>query len=900
MAPPHQPATAPERADWHARPAREVLERLSADEHGLSDEQVAARLRRHGPNRLPRVAGPSAWRLLARQFLSPLMYALLASSAIAIALGKVADGSVVLAVVALNALIGFVQEFRAGRAIAALAELVAEPATVRRDGRWLTVPAEDVVPGDVVGLAAGDRVPADLRLLHDEALRTQEAALTGESEPVRKAPDPVAAQTPLAERRSMLFAGTTVAAGAGRGVAVATGLQTELGRISQLLESVDELTTPLTRELDRIGRAIAALVGATAVVLGVIAVARGFTVPDAALAAISLAVAAVPEGLPAVVTIALAIGVQRMARRRAIIRRLPAVETLGSTTVVASDKTGTLTRNEMTVQVLWTPAGGARPAPAAGADPPAPDVRELLRAGVLCNDASGTGGAAVGDPTETALLAVAEQAGLDAATERERLPRTGALPFDSDRRFMATLHAGAGDDGAASVLYVKGAPEAVLPACRDGDGGGVRDAIDRLTAQGRRVLVFASRRGVDPAQLTHPLPPLELLGLQAMLDPPRPEAIEAVAACRRAGVRVLMITGDHPRTAAAIGAALGLGDQRPVTGAELDALDDDGLRECTRRRDVYARVSPEHKLRLVRALRADGDVVAMTGDGVNDAPALRQADIGVAMGRSGTATAKEAADMVLADDNFATLRAAIEDGRRVYDNLVKALTFVLPTSLGQALIIGVAVLAFPLQGGDPLLPVQPVQILWINLIVAVALALPLALEAPEPDVMDRPPRDPAASLLDRPLVVRTIAVGATLTAVALALFALEHDRQLGMGVADELALARAQTAAVTGAVLLQALYLLSCRSLLRSNRELGWWSNPAVYGGIALVVLAQAAFVVAPVMHDVFHSAQLDARALASALLGALLILPVTAIEERWRRRRLAAERAAAAAHSVT
>jgi calcium-translocating P-type ATPase len=873
--------------DWHARSIVEVLERLSTDEDGLRSDDAAARLQLYGSNRLPRVEGPAAWRVLARQFLSPLMYALLVSAAVAIALGKVADGAVVLAVVVLNALIGFVQELRAGRAIAALAALVSEPATVCRDGGWLQVPGEEVVPGDLVAVAAGDRVPADVRLLHGEALRTQEAALTGESAPVGKALEPVDAQTPLAERRGMLYAGTVVAAGAGRGIAVATGAHTELGRISQLLEEVAELTTPLTRELDRVGRAITALIGVTAVLLGIIAVARGFAAPDAALAAISLAVAAVPEGLPAVVTIALAIGVQRMARRQAIIRRLPAVETLGSTTVVASDKTGTLTRNEMTVQVLWTPASRALHLPESGADPLAPDVGELLRAGVLCNDASRTADGAVGDPTETALLEVAERAGLDAAAERERFPRTAALPFDSDRRYMATLHTGAdGDD----VLYVKGAPEAVLPACHTVDAAAVREEVDSLTARGQRVLLFASRSGVAPHELQQPLRALELLGMQGMLDPPRTEAITAVAACRRAGVRVMMITGDHPRTAAAIGSALGLADGPAVTGSELDALDDDELRDCTRERDVYARVSPEHKLRLVRALRADGAVVAMTGDGVNDAPALRQADIGVAMGRSGTAAAKEAADMVLADDNFATLQAAIEEGRRVYDNLVKALTFVLPTSLGQALIIAVAVLAFPLQGGEPLLPVQPVQILWINLIVAIALALPLALEASEPDLMDRPPRDPHAALLDRPLIVRTIAVAVTLTAVALGLFAIEHDRQLDMGVADATALARAQTTAVTGAVLLQAVYLLSCRSLTRSNRELGWWSNPFVYAGIAVVVLLQAGFVALPFMHEIFHAAQLDARALASAAGAALLVLPVTAIEERSRRRRLAAQ----------
>jgi calcium-translocating P-type ATPase len=616
---------------------------------------------------------------------------------------------------------------------------------------------------------------------------------------------------------------------------------------------------------------VTVLIGVAAVLLALVAAGRGFAFADAALAGISLAVAAVPEGLPAVVTIALAIGVQRMARRRAIVRHLPAVETLGATTVMASDKTGTLTRNEMTVETVWAPPGA--------------DATELLRAGVLCNDASRSAQGAVGDPTEVALLVAADGAGLDAEAERERRPRLAAIPFDSERRFMATLHA---RPEGGTALYVKGAPEVLLDRCRAVDRDAVRGEVERLTAAGERVLLFAVRTDVAQDGLADALHELELLGLQGMIDPPRPEAIEAVAACRRAGIRVLMITGDHPRTARAVGAALGLGEGPATTGAELDELDDAGLGARVRDADVYARVAPEHKLRLVRALRAGGAVVAMTGDGVNDAPALRQADIGVAMGRTGTATAKEAADMVLADDNFATLRAAVEEGRRVYDNLVKALSFVLPTSLGQALIIAVAVLAFPLQGGEPLLPVTPVQILWINLIVAVALALPLALEAPEPDLMERPPRDPRASLLDRPLLVRTLAVSATLTLVALGLFALEYDRQVDAGASHALALARGQTTAVTGAVLLQAVYLLSCRSLTRSNRELGWWSNPSVYLGIAIVLALQVAFVWTGFMQDVFGSVPIDARAVATAAVGALAILPVTAAEEHWRRARAA------------
>ena len=853
---------------WHARARDDVLEALGTREEGLAEAAAAERLAEHGPNRLPVETGPSAAALLVRQLRSPLIYALLASAAVALALGEREDAGVVLAVVILNTLIGFAQEYRAGQAIAALAELVAEPARVRRDGSWEEIPAERVVPGDIVSVAQGDRVAADLRILAAERLQAQEAALTGESAPVAKSARAVAGDAPLAERSSMLYAGTVVAAGSGRGVAVTTGAATEVGRISALIAQADPLQTPLTRELDRLGRAVTAAIAVASIALVAVALVRGLDAADAALAGIAVAVAAVPEGLPAVVTIALAIGVRRMARRRAIIRNLPAVETLGSTTVIASDKTGTLTRNEMTVRSQWAPG----------------DAGELLRAAVLCNDATGD----LGDPTETALLAAAAAGGVDAAAERARRPRTDAIPFDATRKLMATRH------GDPDAVIVKGAPEAVLPLCADsvGDAGA---EIERLTGAGERVLVFAVRDDPPAGPLEGALDGLRLIGLQGMVDPPREAAADAVAGSQAAGIRVLMLTGDHPRTARAIAAELGIAEGEVLTGPELERMGDEEVLAHVARASVFARVSPEHKLRLVRALQERGEVVAVTGDGVNDAPALRQADIGVAMGRGGTAAAKEAADMVLADDDFGTMRAAVEEGRRVFDNLVKALSFVLPTSLGQALIVAVAVLAFPLGGGAPLLPVEPVQILWINLIVATALALPLAFEAPEPDLMRRPPRDSSRPLLDTPLIVRTLLVGATLTAVALGVFWLERRHQLDAGASAAEALARGQTAAVTAAVILQALYLLACRSLTRPNRELGRWSNPAVQAGIAIVLALQALFVYAPFMQTVFGSTALDARAVALAAVAAVVILPVTWVEERWRVRR---ERASARTRS--
>jgi potassium/sodium efflux P-type ATPase len=717
--------------------------------------------------------------------------------------------------------------------------------------------------------------------------------------------------TELGDRKNLAFGGTLVTSGTGAAVVVETGAATELGRISSMIEQAVEIETPLTRAMARVSRLLTLAILAVATLIVAVALLRGYPVVDAVLSGISLAVAAIPEGLPAIITIALAIGVQRMARRRAIVRRLPAVETLGSTAVICTDKTGTLTRNEMTVRGLWTPASGDEAyqvtgvgyAPAGellrhgspAGELPA-DVRDLLRAAALCNDARlapavDGGGSIAGDPTEGALLVAAQKLGVDVEQARRAWSRLDVIPFESERRLMATLHTASNGE---RWIFVKGAPEVVLARC-GGDADGVRDRaaaqVERMAAQGMRVLAVAARRA-DPGANSIDEQDVEggltLLGLEGMMDPPRPEAVEAIAACHRAGITVKMITGDHVVTARAIGEQLGLlpAGGRAMSGAELQRLPDADLQAAAAGTNVFARVAPEHKLRLVRALQASGHVVAMTGDGVNDAPALKQADIGVAMGITGTAASKEAADMVLTDDNFASIRAAVEEGRRVYDNLVKALAFVLPTNLGEALILLVAVMLFPVAGGEPLMPITAVQILWINLVATVALALPLAFEAMERDVMSRPPRPAGTPILSPFVLFRTALVAVLMAAGAIGLFLVDYGAAVAAGVAAEAASREAQTTAVTTVVLFQIFYVLNCRSLRDSVLSVGLFSNLWVYAGIALLLALQLGFVYLPFMNTLFGSAPMPLDAWIESVLVAALIVPVIGAEKRWRQRR--------------
>ncbi|SNR74289.1 ATPase, P-type (transporting), HAD superfamily, subfamily IC [Humidesulfovibrio mexicanus] len=906
---------------WHAMSAQDAAKRLDTDpERGLSSGEAAERLRQHGPNALPVRKGKSALTRFLLQFHQPLVYILLAAGVITALLGEVVDSSVILGVVLVNAVIGYLQESKAVRALSALSATMTTEATVLRDGAPVRLDAAALVPGDVVILRSGDKTPADVRILSSRELRSDESMLTGESLPVEKSADPVSPDAVLAERRSMAFAGALVTYGQGRAVVAATGAGTELGRISSLMESADELETPLTRKISRFSHLLLVAILVLAGLNFALGLWRGETAVDMFMASVALAVGAIPEGLPAAVTIILAIGVSRMAARRAVIRRLPAVETLGSVTVICTDKTGTLTENQMTVHSLWAAGvealvGGTGYAPEGEITAPgglSAAHRECLLAGLLCNDAvlrapgepGGNGAPSAtwrveGDPSEAALLVSAAKAGLSRAEEQAAWPRVDELAFESERQYMATLHKNADE----AVIWLKGSVERVLERCgqalaADGtleplDAAAVTRKTEELAARGLRVLAFAKGTPApDAAALEHEDVALGLvfLGLQGMIDPPRAEAVDAVAACRRAGVLVKMITGDHAGTAVAIGRMLGLsgpsceadGHCRALTGAELARLSDAQFAAEARAVSVFARVSPEQKLRLVRALQAQGEVVAMTGDGVNDAPALKQADIGVAMGQAGTDAAKEAADMVLTDDNFASIAAAVEEGRGVFDNLVKFIAWTLPTNLGEGMVILTAFLF------GVALPILPVQILWINMTTAAALGLMLSFEPKEPGIMDRAPRAPGKPILDRLLAGRIALVGALLLVTAFGLFEYELSRGAS--------LEQARTVAVNVFVLVETAYLFNARSFRRSPFALGFFSNPWASWGAGLMLALQGAYTYVPAMNALFQSAPLAPRQWPLVLGSAVAVFLLVEIEKKLRN---GLRRTASASHST-
>ena len=882
---------------WHALSADAVLSHVGSVRAGLSETEAATRLARIGPNRLPSPPPRSALRRLLRQFHNVLIYVLLVAAVVVLLLGHVLDAAVILGVTVVNAIIGFVQEGRAEDALAAIRGMLAPTAVVVRAGRRRTVPAADLVPGDVVHVESGDRVAADLRLLESHGTAIDESALTGESAPVDKGVVPVPEATPIAERADIAWAGTLVTHGQATGVVVATGSDTEIGAVSRLVAGVETLETPLGIKLARFGRHLTIAVVLAAVGVFAVGIARGRDMADTFLAVVGIAVAAIPEGLPAIVTIALAIGVGRMARRNAIVRRLPSVETLGAVTVICTDKTGTLTRNEMTVRRAVTFEGeydvtgtGYAPEGEVRHKGSRVDVFEhsalaaLVRAAILCNDAAvlrtGAGWRMEGDPTEGALVTLALKSGLDVEAERARAERIDAVPFEADRRWMATAHAQAGAD---TMVVVKGAPETVLAMCPlqltaagelPLEHGYWNMVLDGLTDSGMRVLAVAARF-VDEGN-TRPLEGIEnltLLGFIGSIDPPRDEAVAAIARCHAAGIRVKMITGDHALTARAVARDLGLDGDRVLTGADLDRIEPDKLIHAIEDADVFARTSPEHKLTLVSALQRDGDVVAMTGDGVNDAPALKRADVGVAMGHKGTEAAKEASAIVLADDNFASIAHAVEEGRAVYENIRKAILYILPTSSAQAGVLVIAIVA----GWTA--PVTAVQILWVNMVTATLLSLVIAFEPVEGHIMLRPPRSRDEPLLSRLLIWRTVLVTGLLAGGVLLL----HHMELERGLSE----AAARTAAVNALVMGEIFYLFNMRRTGRSvlNREL-LFGNRYALPGVGLLLLLQIGFTYLPPMQRLFGTGDLDTFAWLSCLLVGVLVFVMVELEKfavmRW------------------
>ncbi|NNK97095.1 MAG: cation-transporting P-type ATPase [Desulfobacterales bacterium] len=850
-------------------PAKKVLEDLDSSTSGLTTDEVTRRRQQHGPNRLPAPARPSRFIQFLNQFNNVLIYVLLCAAVVTALLSDWVDAVVIIGVVLINAVIGFIQEGKAEKAVDAIRKILSYEALVLRDSSKLSLPVEDLVPGDVVFLNSGDKVPADLRLFQSKDLRIEEALLTGESVPADKSTEPVNIEASLGDRSCMAFSGTMISFGQGSGVVVATGESTELGKVSAMLAGVETLKTRLTQRMDEFSKWLTGAILILALCTVVFGLAlRDYSFTELFFASVALAVAAIPEGLPAIITITLALGVQRMARKKAIIRRLPAVETLGSVTVICSDKTGTLTRNEMTVttvlradQAYYVDGAGYQPQGSFHVDGNKVEegkdelLLELARAGLLCNDGSISekdGNWSVqGDPTDGALITLALKAGLNSQKLNVELPRIDVIPFESEHKFMATLHQ---DSAGRSIVYLKGAPERVLDMCtreRQTDADKPinldywQEQIDAIASHGQRTLAVATidMDNQESISIEDVKSGMTLLGLFGIVDPPREEAVTAVQSCLGAGIKVKMITGDHALTAVSIGEQIGLDvTAKAITGKELETMDDDQMEFIARKTNIFARVSPEHKLRLVTALQAGGQITAMTGDGINDAPALKRADVGVAMGMNGTEAAKEAAEMVLADDNFASIVHAVEEGRTVYDNIRKTLAFILPTNGAQAGIIIASVMM------GIALPITPLQILWVNMITAVTLGLSLAFEPPEGNVMHRPPLSPKEPLLNQFLSWRIIFISAIMVMGTLGLFLWDryHGETLEM----------ARTTAVNTLIFFQIFYLFNARYLKESvlSRE-GFLGNPAVLLAVTGIVILQLLFTYLPLFQKAFGTA---------------------------------------------
>ncbi|MEZ5826287.1 MAG: cation-transporting P-type ATPase [Geminicoccaceae bacterium] len=874
-------------ARYHAQPAGDALDTLDTTPAGLSTEEATRRLSKHGPSRLPEPPKRSPVLRFLAHFHNVLIYVLLGAAVVTAALQHWIDTGVILAVVIVNAVIGYIQEGRAEQAMAAIRGMLAPHSAVLRDGKRVSVDAAELVPGDIVLVEAGDRVPADLRLIEARGLKAEEAILTGESVPVDKGIRPVDEDADLGDRTPMLFSGTLVAAGTGRGLVTATGGHTQIGRISGMLAEVETLTTPLVAQMDRFARWLTVFI----LMLAAVLLSYGYFVghlpfSDLFMAVVGLSVAAIPEGLPAVLTITLAVGVQAMARRNAIVRRLPAIETLGSVSVICSDKTGTLTRNEMTVASLaaaehvysvsgngYAPEGAVRWREAVAHPEDHAVLMEFARTAALCNDsvlhARGEDWHVEGDPMEGALLALAGKITGDGAEPFHSWCRDDAIPFDAAHRYMAVLHHG--EEGAARI-HVKGAPEAVLALCRDqrAAGGGTEpldpgywhEMVDTLAAEGQRVIAVAVRMvpgGHAALSATDLDGTLTLIGLIGLIDPPRAEAIAAVAECHAAGIRVKMITGDHAATARAIAGMIGLENhERVLTGSDVEAMDDAALADAVVETDIFARTSPAHKLRLVTALQSHGLTIAMTGDGVNDAPALKRADAGIAMGLKGSEAAKEAAEFVLADDNFASIAAAVREGRTVYDNIKKVISWTLPTNAGEAMTIIVALFA------GMALPITAVQILWVNLITAVTLGIALAFEPSESGTMRRPPRPRDEPLLTGELVWHIVLVSTLFLTAVFGMYFYAIDKGYDQALA--------QTLAMNMLVVLEIFHLFFIRNI--HGTSLTWAAvrgTRIVWACVVAVTAAQFAITYVPPLQRVFGTQ-------AVTLADGLLIVGVGAV----------------------
>lgn len=861
---------------------------------GLNQEEVIKRQEIYGKNKLPSKKRESMFMIFLGQFNQPLVYILLFATLITALMSEWVDSGVILGVVLINSIMGFLQESKALKAIEQLANSIATDAVVIRDSKKQKLSSTELVPGDIVFLQSGDMVPADIRLFKVNQLRAEEAALTGESMPVEKHTQIVNESTVLAERNNMLYASTFITFGQGYGLVIGTGINTEIGKISTLLENTTKLETPLVKKIKEFSHILVYVISALAILTFIIGLFRGNTWLEMLKASIALAVGAIPEGLPAALTATLAIGVSRMAKKNAIIRKLPVVETLGSTTVICSDKTGTLTENQMTVRKIYTNSGlysvsgqGYMPDGEITSDDdkisPKNDAGLLkcLETGVLCNDSSylleNEKPVIQGDPTEISLYVAAHKIGILLDSLQNENTRLDEMPFESERQYMATLCRNTKDK---NTIYIKGALEKLIKICShtmDKDGTlkelnveAVEEAYKKMASEGHRVLTFAMKETdkVDVTEEEIVEGGFVLLGLQGMIDPPRKEAISAVKTCHEAGINVKMITGDHGITALEIARQLGIvndENNRVISGGELELLNSEGLTEAVSSTNVFARVSPEQKLRLVEALQKQGHVVAMTGDGVNDAPALKRADIGIAMGVTGTEVAKDSSDMILTDDNFASIEAAVEEGRGVFDNLTKFIIWTLPTNIGEGLVILLAILL------GTMLPIEPVQILWINMTTAVLLGLMLAFEPKEPGIMQRRPRKPNQQILTKELSVKILIV--SLLLLGFAFYVFQFEKNIG-------SVESARTAAATVFVLIEMAYLFNSRSLNVSLFKLGLFSNPFIWLGTSLMLILQALFIFNPFLNIAFKTAPFSIQSWQIIGLGALATFIIIEIEK--------------------